>query len=127
MKRVSVMANDSRLVDAISSVLALELGPDVLQLTYQLPGKAYETLRDHRSMLIVIDEGGSEIEFSQAPHSCSGNPMLVIKAVLRTMNIDIDKSYQMTDLDVDQLTRLVRDFRRTYLGKMNEQVLTWAT
>jgi hypothetical protein len=53
--------------------------------------------------------------------------MLVIKAVLRTMNIDVDKCYQMIGSDVDQLTRLVRDFRRIYLETMNEEVLTWAT
>jgi hypothetical protein len=78
-------------------------------------------------MLIVIDDGGSEIEFAQATHSCSDSPMLFIKAVLRTMNIDIDKSYQMLDSDVDQLTRLVQDFHRIYLAKVNEEVLTWAT
>jgi hypothetical protein len=127
MKRVSVMANDSLLVDAIASILAIEFGPDVLQLTYQLPCKAYETLRDHRSMLIVIDEGESEIEYIQAPNPRLDSPMLVIKAVLRTMNIDIDKSYQMIESDVDHLTRLVRDFRRTCLGKMDEEVLTWTT
>jgi hypothetical protein len=126
MKRVSVMANDAHLVDAIASVLAVELGPDVLQLTYQLPCKAYGTLRDHRSILVVIDEGGSEVEFSQVPGSCSDSPMLVFKAVLRTMNIDVDKSYQMIGSDVDQLTRLVLDFRRIYLETMKEEVLTWA-
>jgi hypothetical protein len=126
MKRISVMANDPLLVDAIASMLALEIGPDVLQLTYRLPGDAYQTLRNHRSMMIVIDEGDSEIVFSQAPHSYSDSPMLLIKAVLRTIDIDIDKSYQMIDPDVNQLTRLVRDFRGTYLGRIDEEVMTWA-
>jgi hypothetical protein len=127
MKRVSVMANDSQLVDAIASILEAEVGPDVLQLIYRLPWNAYEAFRDHRSMAIVIDEGGSGFELPKAPDSFANSPLLVIKAELKTLNINIHKSYQMTNPSADQIARLVRDFRRTYLGKVGEEVLTWAT
>lgn len=127
MKRVSVMANDSLLVDAIASILEAEISPDVLQLTYRLPDNAYETFRDHRSMMIVIDEGVSEFELPKAPDSCANSPLLVIQAALKTMNIDIHKSYQMLNPCAEQVTRIVRDFRMTYLGNVEGVITTWAT
>jgi hypothetical protein len=127
MKRVSVMANDSILVDAIASILAAEISPDVLQLTYHLPGNAWEALRDHRSMLIMIDEGESELELLAPPDSFTNNPLLVIKADLKTMNIDVHKSYPLLqNPGPDQVTRLVRDFHNAYLGRMGEEVMAWA-
>ena len=127
MKRVSVMANDSVLVDAIASILAAEIGPDVLQLTYRLPGNACETLRDHRSMLIMIDEGESDLELLEPPDSFTNNPLLVIKADLKTINIDVHKSYPlMKNPGPEQVTRLVRDFHKAYLGRIAEEVMTWA-
>ena len=126
MKRVSVMANDSILVDAIASILAAEIGPDVLQLTYHLPGNACEVLRDHRSMLIMIDEGESELELLALTDSFTNNPWLVIKADLKTMNIDVHKSYLLKTPGAEHVTRLVRDFHKTYLGRMGEEVMTWA-
>lgn len=126
MKRISVMANDSSLVDAIASMLALEISPDVLQLTYHLPGYAYENLHNHRSMVIVIDEGGSEFDLPKAVASFATSPLLVIKADLKTSNIKIHKSYPLTNPCAEQVTRLVRDFRMTYLGRIAEEVMTWA-
>jgi hypothetical protein len=126
MKRVSVMANDSILVDAIASILATEIGPDVLQLTYHLPDIACEALRDHRSMLIMIDEGESEVELLAPPDVVTNNPLLVIKADLKTMNIEVHESYLLKTPSAEHLTRLVRDFHRIYLGRMNEEVITWA-
>jgi hypothetical protein len=127
MKRVSVTANDSVLVDAIASILAAEMGPDVLQLTYHLTGSLCEALRDHRSMLIMIDEGESELELLALPDSFTNHPLLVIKADLKTMNIDVHKSYPlMKDPSPEQVTRLVRDFHKAYLGRMGDEVTTWA-
>ena len=127
MKRISVIANDPMLVDAIATVLEAELGPDVLQLTYHLPRNAYQSLRDHRSMLIVIDEGGSDFEFPKASDSFANSPLLVIQADLKTMNIDIQKSYQMLNPSADEITWLVRDFRMSYLGNIDGVISTWAT
>jgi hypothetical protein len=127
MKRISVMANDSLLVDAIAAILAEEVGPDVLQLTYQLPCNAYGALRDHRSMVIVIDEGESEFELSKVPDTFTNNPLLFIKAHLKTMNINVHKSYQLLNPRAEQITQLVRDFRTSYLGRIDQEVMTWAT
>jgi hypothetical protein len=43
------------------------------------------------------------------------------------MNIDVHKSYPlMKNPGAEQVTRLVRDFHKTYLGKTGEEVMTWA-
>jgi hypothetical protein len=127
MKRVSVMANDAVLVDAIASILAVEISPDVLQLTYRLPGSVYESIPDRRSMVIVIDEGESEIKFLKGFDSVAALPLLVIKADLKTMNIDIHESYQLMSPAAELVTHLVRQFRRRHLGSMDEKVVSWAS
>ena len=57
MIRASVMANDSWVVDTIASLLAQEISLDVLQLTYSLPCNMNEYIRDHDTVLIIIDDG----------------------------------------------------------------------
>lgn len=127
MIRVLVMANDSLLVDVVASILAVEIGPDVLQLAYQLPRNIYWAIRDPRSMLIVVDEGGPENESIKVPDSFrNDSPLLLIKASLKTMNIDIYEGYQLTRPGMEQVIELVRDFSGTYLRKKNEEVVTWA-
>lgn len=118
MIRVLVMANNSLLVDAIASILAVEIGPDVLQLRYRLPRNIYETLRDPRSVLVVVDEGESESDSIKVPESFRNeSPLLMIKASLKTMNIELFKGYQLPGPGIEQVIELVRDFIRTYLRK----------
>ena len=127
MIRVMVMANDSLLVDVIASILAVQIGPDVLQLAYRLPPNIYDAIRDPRSIVIVIDEGGSENEPIKVPDSFRvDSPLLLIKASLKTMNMDIYEGYQLTRPGMEQVIELVRDFSRTYLRKKNEEAVTWA-
>ena len=121
------MANDSRLVNAAASILAMEIHPHVLQLTYRLPVRVSETLCDHRSIAIVIDDGWSKNERIKILDSFPDGPVLVIKACLKTMNIDIHKCYQMMNPCAEQITHLVRNFQRTYLRRIDEEVVTWAT
>lgn len=118
MIRVLVMANNSLLVDAIASILAVEISPDVLQLIYRPPRTMYEVIRDPRSMLIVIDEGASENGSIKVPDSFQDDRrLLLIKASLKTMNIDIYESYQLTRPGMEQVMELVRDFISTYFNK----------
>jgi|SRR5688572_3071068 len=127
MIRVMVMANDSRLVKAAASILAEEIHPHVLQLSYHLSSHGYETLCDPRSMAIVIDDGWSKNELIKIADSFRDGPVLVIKACLKSVNIDLYKRYQLVNLGAEQVTQLVRDFRKTYLGRFDEEVVTWAT
>ena len=125
MKRV--MANDSFLVDEIASILAAEIDPDVLQLTYHLPGNIYETLHDHRSMLIVIDEGGSEHELIKMPALCgTDGPLLLMKASLNASDLQISQAFQRIAPRMEEVTKLVRDFSRIYLRRKSEERSTWA-
>jgi hypothetical protein len=126
MIRVMVMAKDTILVQAIASILAAEIGPNVLHLTYLEPRTTYEVIRDHRSMVIVIDEGASENDSSEMPDSFrEAGPLLVIKASLKTRNILIDQSYQLVGIGSEQVTNLVKDFCGTHLRK-NGEVAAWA-
>lgn len=123
MIRVVVIANNSLLVDVIASILAVEIGPDVLQLLYRLPRSIYEVLRDPRSVLILVDEGAPENSSIEVPDSFRDDgPVLVIKASLKTMNIDIHKSYPLTRPGMEQVIELVRDFIRTHFKKKAEDV-----
>jgi hypothetical protein len=74
----------------------------------------------------MIDEGESEVELLALPDSFTNNPLLVIKADLKTMNIEVHESYLLKTPSAEHVTRLVRDFHRIYLGRMNEEVITWA-
>jgi hypothetical protein len=123
MIRVLVMANDSLLVDAVGSILVVEIGPDVLQLAYQLPRHIYNTVRDPLSVLIVIDEGESQSDSIKLPESFrEEGPLLMIKASLKAMNINIFKGYQLTKPLMEQVMELVRDFINTDLKKQEEDM-----
>jgi hypothetical protein len=126
MIRVSVMANDSILVDKIAAILAREIRLDVLQLTYRQPRNIYEAIRDHRSVVILIDEGDSDIEsISVSDPKRVDCPLLVIKISLKSRNIHIFESYRLGRPGIEQVVRLVRDFCRTLLRKREKNV-TWA-
>jgi len=124
MIRVSVTAIDLFLVDSIASTLTQEIAVDVLQLTYWLSRNSYESIRDHRSVLIVIDDGESDAGSLQAPDTCrEAGPLLLIRASLKAINLHIDQGYQLTSPPMEQATKLVRDFSRTYLRKINQEVV----
>jgi hypothetical protein len=127
MIRVSVMANDSLVVDAIASIFTEEIRLDVLQLTYGLSHKANEYIRDHRSVMITIDDGESEADSLEAPYSFqTEGPLLLMKTSLRAINLHIDRGYELTDPPMEQVTQIVKDFSRTYLRGIHQEVATCA-
>lgn len=121
MKRVFIMANDALLVDVVASVLTVEIGPDVLQLAYRLPRNIYSSVRDARSVLIIVDEGESDNDSIEVPQSFRHEgPLLMIKASLKTMNLDIFKGYRLARPGIEEVMELVEDFIRTYLKKKSK-------
>jgi hypothetical protein len=127
MIRASVMANDSMVVDAIAALLAKEIAVDVLQLTYSLSHNMNEYIRDHNSVLIMIDDGETSNALQPAPRSDQKDgPLLLMEASLKVINLHIYHGYQLTGPRMEQVTNLVRDFSRSYLKDIKEQVATWA-
>jgi len=125
MIRAMVMANNSILVDTVASILAQEIGLDVLQLTYREPRSKYAAIRDHRSIVIQIDDGDVENEsFAVMDPVRNDVPLLVLKISLKSRNIHIITSCQLVHPETEQVADLVRDFRRTYLGRGNEVIVT---
>jgi len=120
MIRVTVMGNDLPLVDVIASILVMEMEtpPDVLQLTYHLPLNIDGLIIDPRSLVIVIDEGESENQAINVPGSFrQNNPLLLIKALLKTRNIDVHECYQLTKPGMEQSIELVMNFIDANLKK----------
>lgn len=118
--RVMVMANDSLLVDVISSILVveMEMHPDVLQPAYQLPRNIYGTIIDPRSLVIVIDEGELENKPMKIPGSFRyDSPLLLIKTFLKTRDIDVYECYQLTKPGMEQAIELVMNFIDANLKK----------
>lgn len=126
MIRVVVMAKDSFLVKAIASILAAEIGPNVLQLTYLEPHNTYEVIRDPRSIFINVDEGQSRNETVTVPDQIRKDiPLLVIMISLKSRNLHIFESYQLANPGMEYVVNLVSEFSRTYLRKKFEEVMTW--
>jgi len=124
MIRLMVMANDSLVVDEIAAVLAGEISLDILQLTYCLPCNVYEIVPNHRSVLIVIDDWESGMVSLHVPDSLrQDGPTLLIKASLKAIDMRIDKRYRLNEPVAEQVTKLVRDFSRTYLKRINEDAV----
>jgi hypothetical protein len=121
MIRVSVMANDSVLVDVIAAILAREIRLDLLQLSYCLPRSIYRIIHDHRSVVILIDEGdyNSESMLENDPFFFD-NPLLVIKTCLKSRNIYIFETYQLGKPGMDQMVERLRDLDWTWLQKREE-------
>lgn len=125
MIRVLVMAKDSFLVQAIASILAEEIGPHVLRLTYLEPRTTYEVIRDPRSVLIDVDEGQSRNETVTVPDRIrEDSPLLMIMISLKSRNLHIFESYQLANPGMEYVVNLVSDFSRTYLRKKFEEVMT---
>ena len=121
------MANDSLTVDTVASLLTQEVTLDVLQLTYSLPRNMAEYICDHDSVLIMIDDGGTNAAFRPAPWSGGHEgPLLLLKASLKAIHLDIYQGYQITHPRMERLAALVRDFSRSYLRTIHDQVVTWA-
>jgi hypothetical protein len=117
MIRVSIIGDNLILVDAIASLLMAKIRPDVLQLTYSQPHQVDEAVHDHGSMVIVIDDGGSDLG-SLVPVSFEHDvPVLVIKVSLRSIDMDICESYLLVKPLVIPVTKVVIDFISTYLSK----------
>lgn len=125
MIRVLVMAKDSFLVQAIASILAEEIGPHVLRLTYLEPRTTYEVIRDPRSVLIDVDEGQFRNETVTVPDRIrEDSPLLMIMISLKSRNLHIFESYQLANPGMEYVVNLVSDFSRTYLRKKFEEVMT---
>ena len=126
MIRASVMANDSRVVDTVASLLAQEITLDVLQLTYSLPCNMNENIRDHDTVLIIIDDG--ETNPAVQPVSLSGRndgPLLLMQASLKAIHLDVQQRHQLADPRMEQVSALVREFSKSYLRKIDGTAI-WA-
>lgn len=120
MIRAMVMANDALLVDVIASILVveMEMHPDVLQLTYQLPRNFDGTVIDPRSIVIVIDEGEFENQPIRVPGSFRyNNPLLLMKAFLKTRHINVYECYQLSNPGKEQAIEFVMNFIDANLKK----------
>jgi len=127
MIRVSVMAEDSLVVQAIAAILAQVIVPNVLQLTYLEPCMIYEAIRDPRSVLISVDEGQFRNETATMPDLIrTDSPLLVIMISLKSQNIHVFENYQLANPGMEHVVDLVRDLSRTYLKGKKEEVVTWA-
>jgi hypothetical protein len=125
MIRAMVTANNSYLVDSVASVLAAELGLDVLQLTYRQPQHVYEAIRDHRSVVIDVDEGQVVDELTVMPAVPAvvriADPLLLIRIALPSQGIRIFRSYPLTKPQADVVVKLVKDFCRVYLNQRSRR------
>jgi hypothetical protein len=116
MIRVLVMANDSLLADAIASTLAEEIDLDVVRITRRELGKG-----DRHSVVIIVDEGASDIESIRATDLLRDEvTLLVIKFSLKSRNIQVFESYQLNNPKIERVIGLVRDFGRANLKKKVE-------
>ena len=117
MIRVLVMANDSLLADVIASILAENIDLDVVRLTRRDLGKG-----ERNSVVIIVDEGESEDEFATITDLLrDGVTLLVIKLSLKSRNIFVYESYQLTNPGIERVIALVRDFGKTNLKKKVEE------
>jgi hypothetical protein len=125
MIRVSVMANDVLLVDEIAAILAKEISLDVLQLIYHPPQSIYKIIRDHRSVVILIDEGDSDSEsmLGNDPFFFD-NPLLVVKICLRSRDIYIFETYQLGKPGLNQMVERLRDLSKTWFQNI-EATIPW--
>lgn len=126
MIRASVMANDSLVVDTVASLLSQELSLDVLQLTYCLPCNMNEYLRDHDTVLIIIDDGEANLAVHPVPLSgWNDGPLLLMQVSLKAIHLDVHQRHQLGDPRMEQVSALVREFSKSYLRKIDETA-TWA-
>jgi hypothetical protein len=120
------MANDSLVVDAVASLLAQEINLDVLQLTYGLSRTLGQYIWNHHSVVIMIDDGESPTA-ALPGHGSTGKdgPVLLVRASLKAMHLDVCQSYQLGNPRIEQVIGLVRDFSRSHLKEIPEEVATW--
>jgi len=126
MIRASVMANNTILVDEIATILAREIRLDVLQLTYCQPRSIRKIIRNHRSVVILIDEGDYDNEsmIETDPFFFDG-PLIVIKIGLKSHNIHIFETHRLGKVGMDQMVKLLRNIKETWLPKKKGTV-PWA-
>jgi hypothetical protein len=119
MIRVLVMANDSLLADAIAATLAEEIDLDVVRLTRRELGKG-----DRHSVVIILDEEGTESDnITVSDLFRKDITLLLIKLSLKSRNIYVYESYQLSNPGIERVIDLVRDFGRTNLKKKVEEVV----
>jgi hypothetical protein len=118
MIRVSVMAKDSFVVQAIASILAEAIAPHMLQLTYLEPRMTYEAIRHPRSVFIDVQEGEFRNETVSVPELIGAdNPLLVIIISLKSRNIHLFQSYQLTSPAMEYVVDLVKDISMANLNR----------
>jgi hypothetical protein len=126
MIRVSVMANDSLVVDEIASILAQEIALDVLQLTYCLPSHMHEYVRDHDSVFVLIDDGETATVSRSVPWmDWDTGPLLLLKATFKAIQLDVYQGFPLTELRREQVTNLIREFGRSYLKSADGTEAAW--
>jgi hypothetical protein len=126
MIRALVVANDSLVVDAVALLLAQEMNLDVLQLTYELSHDMKGCIRNHHSVVIMIDDGESDTALLPSARSAGDDgPVLLVRASLKAIHLDVCQSYQLGNPRIEQVIGLVRDFSRSHLKEIPEEVATW--
>jgi len=111
MARILVMANDSVLADAIVSLLTEEIDMDVLRVTRREPRKIDQAIREHRSVVIIVEEGTSEDKLITASDLFRDHDRLRILTISpEKHHLHICETYQVPISGMAQLVNLVRDF-----------------
>jgi hypothetical protein len=112
-----VTANNSVLADAVASILAEKLCPDVLQQVYRQPNQVYSSVRNPHSIVVDVDEGQTVHELMiMSANFRIDDPLLLIKISLKIYNIRIFKSCSLIGRQTQQVVQLVRDFLYTLPG-----------
>jgi hypothetical protein len=121
MIRAMVLAINPFIVDSVANILAGELCLDVLQLTYRQPQHVYETVRDHHSVVVDVDEGQAVDELIVMPAVPASlridDPLLLIRIALPSQGVRVFRSYPLANPQADVVIKLVKDFCKDHLNK----------
>jgi hypothetical protein len=121
MIRAMVLAINPLIVDAVANILAGELCLDVLLLAYRQPQHLYEAIRDHRSVVIDVDEGQVVDELTVMPAVPAGvrigDLLLLIRIALPSQGVRVFRSYPLADSQANVVVKLVKEFCKDYLNK----------
>jgi hypothetical protein len=121
MIRAMVLAINPFIVDSVANILAGELCLDVLQLTYRQPQHVYEAIRDHRSVVVDVDEGQAVDELVVMPAVPAGvrigDPLLLIRIALPSQGVRVFRSYPLANPQADVVVKLVKGCCKDYFDK----------
>jgi hypothetical protein len=114
MTQILVIANDSLLADVIESVLAQDFGLDMLRLTHYKADTVEQAIRQHRSLVMIVEEGISDqVFFAKSGLFRDSDRVLMITFSPEKQNFQICMSYQIPNPGMAQMVNLVKAFSRT--------------